>query len=501
MAAGADSKAPQPPEPVPVWEVLGEEYRSQPGAPSPDAEYDDALDAYRRARQAWHAAGRPEGGRPACEAAEHAFRRILVARLHAAKRKALCFSGGGIRSATFGLGVAEGLAARSWSAKHPGAPPVLLGELDYLSTVSGGGYLGGWLSAWAARHQEGFPGVVKELAAAPDSGWEPEPEPLRRLRRFSNYLNPQLGAFSADSWTLAATVLRNIVLNWLVLLPLLAAVLVLPRLFFALVSAYPSLDSNILLYAGSAMLVTAVAYMVVDLPSAGNARLPQSRYLAFGLSPMLLSAFCFALYWAWQGDLHAVPGPSSYVKFGTLVMAAGILAGMPLALWKRRSFEVIWMVKGAVFALVKLEVLALGRAVHFFKQIGQARARRKRTIEIRERVACGALRLVAALRRAALHRLNFLAQVGKPRLLWPQGRKIEGGHEHKQSGSDDARCSDAAERCLNTSHVSLPCGQVASASRRPAQSGPDAADPVAAPDGSRDRRPRASVAPEDRERR
>src|SRR5437868_2014333 len=46
----------------------------------------------------------------------------------------LSISGGGIRSATFGLGVLQGLAAVG-----------LLPRFDYLSTVSGGGYIGSWL--------------------------------------------------------------------------------------------------------------------------------------------------------------------------------------------------------------------------------------------------------------------------------------------------------------------------------------------------------------------
>src|SRR4051812_28366720 len=50
---------------------------------------------------------------------------------------ALCLSGGGIRSATFALGVLQGLARFN-----------LLGQFHYLSTVSGGGYIGSWLSAW-----------------------------------------------------------------------------------------------------------------------------------------------------------------------------------------------------------------------------------------------------------------------------------------------------------------------------------------------------------------
>src|SRR3954470_960942 len=44
---------------------------------------------------------------------------------------ALCISGGGIRSATFCLGVLQSLA------KHK-----LIGKFHYLSTVSGGGYIG-----------------------------------------------------------------------------------------------------------------------------------------------------------------------------------------------------------------------------------------------------------------------------------------------------------------------------------------------------------------------
>ncbi len=47
------------------------------------------------------------------------------------KRAALCISGGGIRSAIFGLGILQGLARCG-----------LLDRFHYLSTVSGGGYIG-----------------------------------------------------------------------------------------------------------------------------------------------------------------------------------------------------------------------------------------------------------------------------------------------------------------------------------------------------------------------
>src|SRR5260370_24042043 len=77
---------------------------------------------------------------------------------------ALCLSGRGIRSATFSLGVVEGLARAG-----------LLTGFDYLSTVSGGGYLGGWLSAWMHRHPQGGPGVEEALRRRPQAPLHPEP--------------------------------------------------------------------------------------------------------------------------------------------------------------------------------------------------------------------------------------------------------------------------------------------------------------------------------------
>ena len=59
------------------------------------------------------------------------------------KLTGLAFSGGGIRSATFNLGVLQALAECG-----------LLTRFDYLSTVSGGGYIGSWLSAWIWRERQ-----------------------------------------------------------------------------------------------------------------------------------------------------------------------------------------------------------------------------------------------------------------------------------------------------------------------------------------------------------
>jgi hypothetical protein len=142
---------------------------------------------------------------------------------------AVCLSGGGIRSASFALGVLQSLARAG-----------LLAKFDFLSTVSGGGYVGSWLSTWIHRHPEGLTGVVKELGtrARKEAGTlitkiDPAPPPVGFLRSYSHFLNPQAGLFTVDTWTWVGIYLRNLSLNWLVIIPLLLLVVALPRLYSA----------------------------------------------------------------------------------------------------------------------------------------------------------------------------------------------------------------------------------------------------------------------------
>src|SRR5580700_7034468 len=68
----------------------------------------------------------------------------------------LAFSGGGIRSATFNLGILQGLSRAG-----------LLNKIHYLSTVSGGGYIGGWLISWILRDRNHLEGVQQQLGDYP----------------------------------------------------------------------------------------------------------------------------------------------------------------------------------------------------------------------------------------------------------------------------------------------------------------------------------------------
>jgi len=162
----------------------------------------------------------------------------------------LALSGGGIRAATFGLGVLQGLSQLR-----------LLGMFDFLSTVSGGGYIGSWLAAWI--HREGSlanverqlsPNRISESLATrfdPNSGAplnnEPsdeEPEPVHHLRQYSRYLSPRFGPASPDTWTLFTIYLRNLFVNALFLLPLAVALVFLWRLLLQGYSAKIGPDVN-----------------------------------------------------------------------------------------------------------------------------------------------------------------------------------------------------------------------------------------------------------------
>ena len=234
--------------------------------------------------------------------------RAIHQAIHARRHSALCLSGGGIRSACFAIGVAQGLAQRG-----------VMSAFDFVSTVSGGGYTGGWLSAWMFHAQkDGKPptNVFDALAGCDQTSAQPESDQLRQVREYSNYLDPKLGLLSVDVWTLVATVARNLALNWLVLIPLLSAALLVPRLYFALIMLgrqdwIDRVDlewwSSWLLLVGAGLLTVALIYVGANIPSGGNRQRGQSTFIGYCFGPLCLAAGAFTLYWAWSRALDASP--------------------------------------------------------------------------------------------------------------------------------------------------------------------------------------------------
>lgn len=148
-------------------------------------------------------------------------RKIFEEALFNEKLSALCLSGGGIRSASFCLGVLQALSKNK-----------MLTGFDYISTVSGGGYIGGWLSAWASREDKD---ERKGIKAVEDALWKNstsssnnefneiftnrECNEIINLRKYTNFLSPRIGFMSLDTRVFWITYLRNLFLNSLLFIP------------------------------------------------------------------------------------------------------------------------------------------------------------------------------------------------------------------------------------------------------------------------------------------
>lgn len=126
----------------------------------------------------------------------------------------LALSGGGIRSATFSLGVLQALARND-----------LLKHFDFISSVSGGGYIGASLQWWWSQGQGGVgpnsfpygPGSVGANQTPPFANKQQQSR-LSFLRSHGKYLIP---GQDINIWSGLAVVIRTVLLSVLVWVPLL----------------------------------------------------------------------------------------------------------------------------------------------------------------------------------------------------------------------------------------------------------------------------------------
>jgi peptidoglycan hydrolase-like protein with peptidoglycan-binding domain len=226
----------------------------------------------------------------------------VVEQAHRRQFLGLAFSGGGIRSATFNLGMLQALAEVR-----------LLREFHYLSTVSGGGYIGSWLSAWIHREQGRVESVEEKLAVATrKQGEKEEPDQIKFLRQYSNYLTPSVGIFGADTWAVIATYLRNVLLNLAILVAVLSAVMLLPRAALWLVLHYAQASTHrgdFAFWFGTLAviaLLTAVFFIALNIslkPLPNKRRIwllcnKQGCVITSVVVPLMLSGF-FGSAWVW----------------------------------------------------------------------------------------------------------------------------------------------------------------------------------------------------------
>jgi hypothetical protein len=252
----------------------------------------------------------------------------VYAQAHEAQLFGVAFSGGGIRSATFNLGILQALAELG-----------VLRWVDYLSTVSGGGYIGSWLAAWISRWSSAtaptpVEQVQSRLSPGQASRFSAEsPNPIHFLRQYSNYLTPRTGLFGADTWTMISIYLRNVILNQAILISSIAAVLMIPR--FAAWPVYEAGNSTWPAWLAGAALSCAILFIGWNLVhmerNRAEERLPfyarEGGVQVLIAFPVLAGAY-FSSMAIWRAVFPLDTFPRLMACWTTWIVPAAVFAGL-----------------------------------------------------------------------------------------------------------------------------------------------------------------------------
>jgi Patatin-like phospholipase len=246
----------------------------------------------------------------------------------------LALSGGGIRSASFNLGFLQGLNEQQ-----------ALWTVDYLSTVSGGGFIGAWWSAWLSRAKRPlrqiFPlpeelesqrreqtavllGDQAQQAAAvapPDGSLSAKREdPIHFVRLFSNYLTPKTGIMSPDTWRLIAYFVRSLLCTWAALLPLLfAAVLMAQSCYLFKQDTREAFLCPVAPYADVSAPTPALCPLKTDAAAYADSTMTRLTYLK--TPALMVFAICATLSLVWLVESAASP---RLAAFAVLVLAGAV---------------------------------------------------------------------------------------------------------------------------------------------------------------------------------
>ncbi|MBR9988410.1 MAG: patatin-like phospholipase family protein [Gemmatimonadetes bacterium] len=203
----------------------------------------------------------------------------------------IALSGGGIRSATFSLGLLQGLQRAG-----------LLQCFDYLSTVSGGGYTGAFWSAWRLPVR----GNATMLPAGDRIG--AEHPAVRHLREFSNFLSPRLQLLSYDTGRLVVAPLAGAVPSLIVALSVIVVTLVAWSLLAWLLIG-PHVTASFGVLAGT-LVVTLVTFEVAwKRREASNAPKLEMTYVlaSFAASGIVLWSWTMLRPEGVQFNMHGLP--------------------------------------------------------------------------------------------------------------------------------------------------------------------------------------------------
>lgn len=250
----------------------------------------------------------------------------------------VALSGGGIRSATFSLGAMQVLAQRG-----------LFKDIDVLSTVSGGGYTGSFITSIVA---DGPPAgtSIDQLHQKIAGPYGPDPAPLRQLRQGAKYL---MVNGLAKQWKMVVGALAGLLLNWTAPLAVIAALALLARLVEFL---FPAVSWETL------FAVVGAASFVGFLLFAVSLRVERISVLAgrvLGLSVAALAVLAVAWVvdcgWTALGALHIGP----VLGGSAIVAAAGPILVRFLPILRKPAVRAFILKALLILAGIVLPLLAI----------------------------------------------------------------------------------------------------------------------------------------------
>ncbi|HWA28824.1 MAG TPA: hypothetical protein VG734_24445 [Lacunisphaera sp.] len=263
----------------------------------------------------------------------------------------VAFSGGGIRSATFNLGLLQAMARLR-----------VLDHVHYLSTVSGGGYVGSFWTTWlhrnAARKPDlRFPAVETPGAAA---ARDPEPFEVRHLREFSRFLMPRLGFWYHETWAAVVVILAGLIPSLTAALSVLLLAVYVGVLVSLLLLSATATWSTIVFIVVTGLIHTASEYVWLSSGKSGANK--QNPWPFIVLAPLAVMLCTVAWMYLRTGDLMPIPIERSLnlTDFWRIAQAT-VQSGQ--SLHKQLLLPAAaWLFGAAVLLLVR--GLVIGRLAH-----------------------------------------------------------------------------------------------------------------------------------------
>jgi hypothetical protein len=265
----------------------------------------------------------------------------------------LALSGGGVRSATFNLGLLQSLAKNK-----------VLQYCDYLSTVSGGGYIGACLTSLLADNKdystkkEAFP--FRET----DSKTLGERPEVNHLRATKNYLGlGSSGGFSLDIWHMSGTMISGLLLMSLIPLALILSLVLLLYFippffevpFFKLPLSQVVLGLVIVFVSLTLIWMVIIRFRLTSLGFSDESHIRHNKRIArrAAMASLLVMAslvigMIYGLAWTYVGQ----PTVFVYILGGSLLMILVGLLSTSHNKFQRTLIKVIMSLALTVFACV-----------------------------------------------------------------------------------------------------------------------------------------------------